>query len=417
MRILYVVHQFFPEFHTGTERVTLNLARMAQRAGHRVHVLSCALNPEGLGWRRADSLSGGWEGLWEGVPVVAIDRRALPAAVETSFDVSERSVNELQAWFHQQRFDVVHVMHSMRMASAVAAAQRAAIPIVVTATDFFLPCLRINLIDAEGRVCTGPDGGRRCVQGCGNAAWTPAALRGRWEHARAILASASVRAAPSPYVAARMQDAFPGLDFRVVAHGVDLRAIADAEPPEQPGAKPALRLAYVGSIVEAKGLHVLLEAMAKVPDASLRLIIAGRAHEAAYTHRIAQLADADPRVRPLGLLAAEEIAALMRATDLLCVPSLVPESFSLVLHEAAAAGVPALVSALGAPAEWVQAHGSGEALPPGAVDAWAQALRAVAEDPGRVAGWRESVPLPARIEEEAFFYENLYRSIRRAGAA
>ena len=30
MRILYLVHQFFPEFGSGTERVTLNLARMAQ---------------------------------------------------------------------------------------------------------------------------------------------------------------------------------------------------------------------------------------------------------------------------------------------------------------------------------------------------------------------------------------------------
>ena len=44
MRILYVVHQFYPEFGSGTERVTLNLARMAQRAGHHVQVLGCLLD-------------------------------------------------------------------------------------------------------------------------------------------------------------------------------------------------------------------------------------------------------------------------------------------------------------------------------------------------------------------------------------
>ena len=43
MRILIVLHQFFPEFSGGTERVALNLARTAQRAGHHVRVLACAV--------------------------------------------------------------------------------------------------------------------------------------------------------------------------------------------------------------------------------------------------------------------------------------------------------------------------------------------------------------------------------------
>ena len=40
MKILYVVHQFFPNHITGTERLTLNIAKQIQRMGHEVTVLT-----------------------------------------------------------------------------------------------------------------------------------------------------------------------------------------------------------------------------------------------------------------------------------------------------------------------------------------------------------------------------------------
>lgn len=409
MRILYVAHQFFPEFRAGTERVTLNLARAAQRAGHAVHVLACAMNPP-ASWRPSEHVGAMRLGSWDGVAVGVIARDALPPTGDTGFDVDERLERELRAWMLQHRFDVVHVMHTMRMSTAVLAAQRAGLPLVVTATDFFLPCLRVNLVDVEGRLCEGPDEGRRCAERCATPTWTAAAFAARWAQARAMIAAAHVRVAPSRYVAARYEAAFPGLDWHVVAHGVDVLATLDAAPlpglPDGPGPL----LAYVGTLVEAKGLQVLLQAMARVPALPLRLVIAGTAPtDDLYVRDIDRLVAADPRVRRLGALSGAQVASLMRAIDLLCVPSLVPESFSLVLHEAAAAGVPALVSALGAPADVVAAHGGGAAVRAGDVAAWAAALQALADDPSCIDRWRAAVPLPLRLEEEAFLYESLYR--------
>jgi len=100
---------------------------------------------------------------------------------------------------------------------------------------------------------------------------------------------------------------------------------------------------------------------------------------------------------------------LIHHLDLLCLPSLVPESFSLVVHECAAAGVPSLVSALGAPAQAITRDGGGGVAPAGDVAAWADALRDWATDPALASRWRASVRLPQRIEEEAFLYEGLYR--------
>lgn len=409
MRILFVAHQFFPEFHAGTERVTLNLARAAQRAGHAVHVLACALQPSAR-WRPSDAVGAMRLGSWDGIPVSVIARVALPPTGDTGFDVDERLERELRAWMLHHRFDVVHVMHTMRMATAVLAAQRAGLPLVVTATDFFLPCLRVNLVDVAGRLCDGPNEGRRCAECCATPAWTAAPLAARWVQARAILAAAHVRVAPSRYVASRYEAAFPGLDWKVVPHGVDVLATLDAAPLAGLADGQGPLLAYVGTLVEAKGPHVLLQAMARAPNLPLRLVIAGTApSEDRYVREIDRLVAADARVRRLGALSSAGVASLMRTIDLLCVPSLVPESFSLVLHEAAAAGVPALVSALGAPAEFVAARGGGRAVPAGDVAQWASALEVVANDSACLDRWRAAVPLPLRLEEEAFLYESLYR--------
>lgn len=40
MRILYLIHQFYPECFTGTEKIFLNVVTMAQKYGHRVKVMT-----------------------------------------------------------------------------------------------------------------------------------------------------------------------------------------------------------------------------------------------------------------------------------------------------------------------------------------------------------------------------------------
>jgi glycosyltransferase involved in cell wall biosynthesis len=168
--------------------------------------------------------------------------------------------------------------------------------------------------------------------------------------------------------------------------------------------------------MKPKGLQVLLQALAQLPDVPLKLRVAGPLHgDDVYKSQILRLAEADARVELLGPLDASEVGALLGTLDLLCLPSLVPESFSLVLREAAALGVPALVSQLGAPADFMAHTSAGLALPAGDVDAWAQALAQVQRQPEQLTAWRGALPLPLRVEEEAFLYEALYRQFRQPG--
>lgn len=419
MRILFVLHQFFPEFAGGTERVALNLARMAQRAGHHVHVLACTVEPERCGGVPVDQpVAGCFKAAWEGIPVTLVPRSLLPASADISFETDDALADRLAAWMDGERFDIAHVLHTMRMGSAVLAAQRCGLPYVLTLTDFFLPCARINLVTLQGKCCAGPDGGRRCAKDCDTAPWTPESYRQRYEQAASMLAAAAERVAPSKYVAARYLESFPGLSCKVIAHGVDLLALAQAASAAPPSAPPrGLRLAYIGGVVPQKGLDVLLRALALLPGRDLRLqVIGGFYGNTGYHREVRALAAADPRVELVGALPSVEVFRALREIDLLCLPSQVPESFSLVLHESAAAGVPALVSDLGAPAERVAELGSGRVVAAGDERAWADAIAAALDQPTQLQAWKEALALPLRVEEEAFFYQSLYRRARRQRA-
>lgn len=418
MRILFILHQFFPEFASGTERVALNIARMAQRAGHHVHVLAGTVEPTRTGGVPASRpFAGCWRTSHEGVPVTLVPRSLLPATADIGLDADEALAGPLAQWMNDERFEVAHVLHTMRMATAVLAAQRCGLPYLVTLTDFFVPCARINLVTQDGKGCAGPDLGRRCPADCPAPPWTTQGYLRRYDQGASLLAGAAERVVPSEFVAQRYRSSYPELSFRVLPHGIDLLALArhSAARPE-PGQHP-LRLAFVGTVVPQKGLHVLLRAVRLLKGRDFSLKVIGGFHgNPGYHQELRALAGDDPRIEFAGAMASADLFAALQEIDLLCLPSQVPETFSLILQESAAAGVPALVSDLGAPSDRVAQQGSGRVVPHADPQAWADAIAAVLDAPQLVRQWRDALPLPLRIEEEAFFYESLLRRIRRVPA-
>ena len=87
-----------------------------------------------------------------------------------------------------------------------------------------------------------------------------------------------------------------------------------------------------------------------------------------------------PGVRFAGWLPREQVRDLMLSSRALVFPSIWYETFGLVMVEGMAAGLPVIASDLGGTPEILGGSGPGELVPPGAVDAWAEAIRAVADD-------------------------------------
>ena len=409
MRILYILHQFYPEYSGGTEHVALNLAKAAQRSGHHVRVLACTVKSDRCLSQSVTASPEMVQTVYQGLPVTLLPRDRLPAAADISFDSDAGVTRMLAEWMSEESFDVCHVLHSMRMGSALVAVQQCGIPYLFTLTDFFAPCFRINYVTIKDKQCAGSLGGDQCVRDCNVAPWTDDALRNRHRQAYYLLAGAAWLICPSEYVAQHYSKEFPDLVFDVVPHGIDLLAVSEAIP--SPRTEVEFVLGFVATMVPQKGLDTLLRAFTSLTEPGLRLLVCGGFVGApAYEQDLHRLAAGDSRIQFVGQLPPHEVFSLLRSLDVLCLPSRVPETFSLILHEAFAVGVPALVSALGAPAAIVESHGCGRVLPAEQPEIWAEAIAALT--PEVLSDWRSCLPLPLRVEEEAFFYESIYRKIR-----
>jgi glycosyltransferase involved in cell wall biosynthesis len=141
----------------------------------------------------------------------------------------------------------------------------------------------------------------------------------------------------------------------VIPNVVDERVFAAPGPDDQ---RDPCHLLFVGLIRHVKGLDVLVRALGHLlpefPD--LRLSVAGGSFYRAYerdARDVRALVDAlglSNRVKFLGEVAPADVAALMRRSAMLVVPSR-RETFSLVTAEALASGTPVVATRCGGPEE------------------------------------------------------------------
>lgn len=209
----------------------------------------------------------------------------------------------------------------------------------------------------------------------------PAAWRRprQWATVRAI-------AAASGHVAQECRAAGAPTEIVHVAYPA---AWAGAAPPgaSAPGPTGA-SVGFVGRIEPRKGVLELIEAahtfLEHRPSATLTIVGDADDPRGDYARRViaaAAAAGLGGRVTLAGF--QEDAATAMTGFDIIVVPSLA-EPFGTVAAEAAAAGRPTVVSAVGGLAEVVVDGETGLHVPPGDPAALAEAIGALLDDPGRL---------------------------------
>ena len=346
MHILQIAHGFPPQAWAGTELVTYHLAQALQERGHHLTVLTRTEDPT------APEFSLQTEP-YDGLDVVrVVNNHTRTTSFRLFYDnpFYDDLFRELLAQRHPDVIHFQHIAHfSTRLVSLAAAT---GVPTILSLQDFFFPCQRIHLIDGDGRLCPGPDGGTRC-DACLQGMASPEDVRHRLAAMEQALAAARWILTPSAFLHERIAAYFPGIKnkLRTVPLGVKPLVVPPAAVPPrqrwQPGAP--LRLLYSGLLFPPKGAHVLLDALNGIPANTVTASLYGATlpYWQPYVDQLHRQAQASAVHFP-GAYSHGEFGEILSAHDVLVMPMICEETFSLVAREALMAGLPVVAARRGA---------------------------------------------------------------------
>ena len=154
--------------------------------------------------------------------------------------------------------------------------------------------------------------------------------------------------------------------------------LPEAAHPAPPPAEP--RVLFVGRVTPAKGLDVLIRAVALL---DMPLDVCGEGWGLARARKLAGKLDVEDRITFHGRVPPSEISDHYARSSIVAVPSLWPEPFGLVGLEAMARGRPVVASATGGIPEWLGDGETGLLVPAGDPEAMAGAVAELVRDPAR----------------------------------
>ena len=353
MHILQVVHGYPPQKWGGVELLTAGLSRALAEQGHRVTVFA----------RMADATAEEFSVRDDELDTDESRVRVLRVVNNLSHVSHFRLEYDnpfLDEAFHQvlteARPDIVHIQHLGNLSgSLIQVPAQLGYPVVLSLHDFFVACARHYLIDNHTRLCPGPDRGERCIA-CLEAMTGADEARRRFAYFERLLHIPQEVIVPSHFLADRMRGIFPFLEPRlhVVAPGIvpDRQIEREERNPRQPS---PLRVLCIGMLAPYKGPHVLVEAVRGLPVGSVAVSLYGGrlAVWKAYTDQLEGEA-ADLPIRFCGTYTHDQLSAILARHDVLVVPSICEETFSLVAREALQAGLPVIAAKRGALPEVIQ---------------------------------------------------------------
>jgi len=408
MKILYVVHQFFPLFHTGSERLTLDTAKQIQRMGHFVSVLTYEPNPPledstkkstnnfPHDFKKLDKHLMKKEYQVETIPVIAF-KYTKPTLGFRIFDPNmEKHMYDIV-----KKFDLVHFSHPMFFCSALKACKKLGIPTVLTLSDMWLLSPR-SLVTSDYELCDGPKEGKKCMKDC----HYDEDILTRYKDAKFFFDNVD-RVFASSYFGRRtfLENGWKR-KMDVIHYSRDYSNVRlEGEPKETV-------FGFMGSLIWHKGVDVLIKAFKKVQNEKIKLKIYGRGDEHdPYLKHIQELAKDDNRIEFSGTFVHEDLGKIMKEFSVVVVPSSYRDNFPLVMQESLAHLKPLIGSKNGGIPEAVNDGINGYLFNPGNVDQLTKIIQSISDNPEIIKKLKDGIKLPPRIEAEALRYENVYREL------
>ena len=344
MRVLIVTHRYPPLGVTGVERVTEQTAQNLAAHGDEVTVLtrreSAAPPFPALERTQRDGID-----VWMiagGGPLHGRFPKLAPA-FEAVF---ERTLIACEP-------DVVLMSHLIDHSPGyVAIARRWNVPVVLKLHDYYSPASRLAC-NARPVTCAPDRRGRACATHCFPDQQCRSALGAPDPHVPPRAGAGRRPRHPVPLLESYFRQRSVPSSRRCTCSATGL--IEGPAVPRSPAGDGTLHVGYVGAVVAHKGVHVLVDALRTARLGKVKLSLFGVIVKP-YVSELLRDAEniEDLELRAFGSFEPAHLPGLLSDVDVVVVPSIWPETYSIVIREAFACGIPVIASRIGALPEGVR---------------------------------------------------------------
>jgi glycosyltransferase involved in cell wall biosynthesis len=425
MDILLASHGFPPTHSAGAERRTERMARWLASQGHRVVVFTVesVQDPDPrLETREQD-----------GFLVHRLYYDINSGDKFQNFYDNPFVGDSLRYVLSRQQFDLVHIVSGYLLGvPAIEITKELGLPLVITLTEYWFICARLNLIQLTGALCTGPDSIQKCTR-CllenkrryrlaaqsspfvmdvfwpmshrlGLTTGTQQAVSDRQARLRNALAKADLVICPSQFLIDKFQkyrfdtEKFVHIRQGLAARVGDQKSTESIRQPDE-----ALHIVYVGQIKYHKGVDLLLDAVMRLLDANEKVTLdlwGNEQEDPQYVQALKSRSMRYPTIRWNGQFTGDRIWDILSETDVVVVPSRWYENSPNVILEAFSMQVPIITTNLGGMAELVTHEENGLLFEIDRADELYQSLWRLMHEDHLLPKLRQGIPQIKNLHDE-----------------
>jgi glycosyltransferase involved in cell wall biosynthesis len=446
MRILQIVHSFPFINQAGTEVYTYNLSLELSKR-HEVYVFTRICNTNQKDYEVTEQNI-------NGITVYLINNTFKYCNSFEMYYENGTIDKKFTEILDEIKPDIVHIQHLVFLSTGlIKKINNRGIPIVFTLHDYWLMCPKWHLLKKEAELCdkaidNGFDqeccsclgemlnikrGAKRlyiftkslfptflvnkfkkiyflCINKISNGNGI-GKLKDRNCKIKSLLNTVDIFLSPSIY----LRDKFiafgiPGEKVRLSRYGLDSSLFMDSQKTKA----DKIRFGFIGTILPAKGLHILIKAFNEIKYEDVELKIYGKLRSyIGFEYYLPSLKKMikNKNIRFRGEFNNRKIADIFKEIDVLVIPSIWHENSPLVIQEAFLSKTPVIASRVGGIPELVKDGVNGLLFNPQDTDDLLKKLEYVINNREVINEFKKSMPKIKNIEENTQEIEKLYKEI------
>jgi len=335
MRVLKVIHGFPPDYMAGSEVYSYHLVKELINQDIETFVFTRVENEFDDNYKIYNEK-------FENITIQRVNKPKRDYLYEDKFYDDEMD-KIFRKYLENVKPDIVHFGHLSHLSTnLIRIAKEFNIPVVYTIHDFWLFCVKGQMINQDGLICANPSV-ENCTQ-CSNYVVNTKQVKDSMKHMKEIIDLIDIFISPSH----TLKDFFinQGVNkdkIEYLKYGFNTKKIIYNKKVFTQKSK--INFGFMGRVIPTKGIKVLVDTFKKLPNEQLSIYGSiGEQKRFLETKNIIFK----------GAYNNNNINEVLNDIDVLIVPSIWYENAPLVIQEAFLAGIPVITSDIGGMAELVK---------------------------------------------------------------